>query len=220
MLFVFIGGASASGKSELSEQLAIALNAKGIKTIELAKDHYYKRKVDRRCNSFDEIAAYDVKLLTKHLKDLEAGEPIARPIYVMGEISDRLSETVTIDPTEVKVVIVEGILALENYKQHGLENVMSVFVHSYSFTDYIQRRVGRDETERNTTPEVTRHRELHGVRDAFWQNILPTKNLADYTITNSGTDPLKAKESIDKGVALLLPKIEERLDLKNSISCV
>lgn len=219
MLAIFVGGASASGKTEFAKKLVSELNAlddPSFKAMELPMDHYYKSKKDRGAVSFDEIAAFDMELLGKQLRQLEAGEAIERPVYLMGKISDRSSETVRIDPTGVQVIVIEGILALTDIKQLGLKDVLTVFVYANSYLDYVQRRIGRDEQQRDTSAEETRSRELKGgVRDAFFSNIASTRFKADIEICNDGTESQKAEANISNAVARVLPKIKERVQPSN-----
>lgn len=206
VIVVFAAGPSASGKTEFSENLVASLKTVGLNGFVLSMDHYYKRKEDRTSEDFDDINAIDTELLGEHLRKLEVGEAIERPNYSFT-LKDRLPETESIVPTDVQVIVVEGILALWDIKQYGLKNTYKVYIESISYWDYLKRRAVRDEIERGRTPEETKQRELHGVMDAFFSKIAPTKSEADIVVTNSGCDKDKALENINKAVEQVLPQI-------------
>lgn len=72
MLFIFIAGASASGKTRLAQKLVETLKEQDVNAVAISMDHYYKRKQDRSANvSFDEPAAFDMALFHNQLRQLD-----------------------------------------------------------------------------------------------------------------------------------------------------
>ncbi|ARG98398.1 uridine kinase family protein [Legionella micdadei] len=219
---VMIGGASASGKTEIAEEIVDMLTIQNRKAIVISMDHYYKRKQDREKvanpENMDIPDAFDLELFHKHLKQLIAGKAIARPTYSFL-VKDRLPETETIDPNEVEVIVVEGILALHEVYKLKFENIITAYVESDNYLSYPKRRCLRDvnpET-RNTSEEETRDRELHHyVRDAFFSGIATTKRYAKYQLTNNDPEPGKSKETcIAVNAALLMEAINSKLTNNN-----
>lgn len=190
MLFIFIGGASASGKTELGEKLIVDLEENGIRAKNISMDNYYKCFEDRyrreEPDNMDVPDAYDIELLHTHLAQLERGEIIKQPSYDFAK--GRSNVTTPLDPQNFDVIVIEGILALHDVEKLKLVSKMAVFVESDDYLQYLERRCERDDdvNTRNTTPEETRRRELKdGVRDSFFRYIRPTQQVANYTATNN-----------------------------------
>lgn len=190
MLFLFIGGASASGKTQVAKEVTKLLRQKNIEVVELSLDNYYKSQTERGGVveiNFDVPQAFNFDLFRNQLEKLEAKEVIERPTYCFLE-KNRLSKTQTLDPNKAEVVVIEGILALHEVRRLNLSNIFTVFVETDSYMAIRKRREKRDEVERATTPEETKKRELTTVGPAFFAHILPTKGNADLIVANNESD--------------------------------
>ncbi|KTD08075.1 uridine kinase family protein [Legionella jamestowniensis] len=220
MLFLFIAGASASGKTEVANKVVEILNENKIKTATLSMDHYYKSQQERGGVieiNFDIPEACNWELLENQLKMLSEGQIINRPTYCFLA-KDRLPTTQTINPKDVQVVVVEGILALHNVTNLNLVNKLAIFVETNSYRSILARRKERDQQFRATSPEETAARERKTVGPAFFRYIAPSKANADLTVTNNDSDvvvneqlPINSgvKNGIEKAAEEIIDKIRE-----------
>ncbi|ASQ47127.1 uridine kinase family protein [Legionella clemsonensis] len=209
MLFLFIAGASASGKTEIANKVVEMLHQIKIKAAILSMDHYYKSQQERGGIveiNFDVPEACNWELLESQLQLLSEGQIIHRPTYCFLA-KDRLEKTQTIDPKEVQVVVIEGILALHKVKEINLPNKLSVFVETDSYRAILARRKERDQRSRATSPEETEARERSTVGPAFFSFIAPSKTHANLTVTNNTEGP--GKTGIEKAAEEVMDKIKE-----------
>ena len=116
--------------------------------IVLAHDFYYKSLTDitleeRKKRNYDCPEAFETDLMIKDIKALINGQTIERPIYSYTERL-RESETVTVKPAPI--VVIEGILVLENEE---LTNLMDLKVFVDTDADIrLTRLIERDRKER------------------------------------------------------------------------
>ena len=114
MIFVFIGGASGSGKTSVSERLLVKLRERGITSQLLIMDDYIHEKpsaVDiedyRLHTNFDRPSIMHFDLLREHIIDLSKGKAITKPKYSF--LSCCYEGEDVIDGADV--LIIEGIFA-------------------------------------------------------------------------------------------------------------
>ncbi|MFI4962418.1 MAG: uridine kinase, partial [Legionellales bacterium] len=222
MLFVFIGGASASGKTLFARDLVVALEVARIRAIKISLDDYYitRSKRLKPIGDDDNPVSFDFPLLRDQLHQLQSGESINKPLFSF-ELGERLIETVPIHTEGLDVVLIEGILALNEYESMQLKSKLGVFVETDFYLTYVYRRCVRDvNNERNTSVVETVDRELRqGVRDAFFKHILPTKHNADYAITNNYRieNGLESNiEDLPKAVSYLVSEITASIQSANT----
>lgn len=181
-LLILVAGGSASGKSTVVQEI---LEKAGIDDVLIIKhDDYYLDQSDlplevRYLTNYDHPSSLDNELLYDHLKRLLNGESIDKPVYdfVMHTRSDQI-EHITSKP----IIIVEGILILENEKIRELSN-MNLFVELDDDTRFI-RRMLRDMSERGRSLESIIHQYEKTVKPMFHKYIKPTKRFADVIIPN------------------------------------
>lgn len=189
MKFIFIAGASASGKSALAKHLRKELIHLGFPTLCLGMDNYYKSRSqinpDEWANqNYDHPDAFDIDLLSEHLLSMEKGQIVQQPCYSFF-IHDRTEKTNDIDPAGAEYIIVEGILAHHVKKQCRMKDLTTFLIQTNSYNDILKRREERDAVKRDTSVKETRMRELRsGVRDAFFKHIQGERWLADKIIEN------------------------------------
>ena len=198
-ILIGIAGGTGSGKTTLTRHLKEHF---GPEVTVIGHDSYYKRQdgktpEERARVNYDHPAAFDTDLLIEHLKELKAGRPIQCPVYSYVE-HNRTAETREILPT--KVIIVEGILALENEELRNLIDI-KVFVEADA-DERILRRVVRDVKERGRDVEDIARQYLTTVKPMHYVYVEPTKYLADLVI-NSGMN--------DVAFELMKTKIEQIL---------
>lgn len=198
--FIFLTGASGSGKTTIAANLQNSFNKKdvnnekGIRATIISSDNYSLKKEERtnKQSGGDIPEAYDLPLLQKHLLALQNGEAINTRTYDMGT-NTYSPELVQIDPKQLDVVIVEGIFALYGDIPSSIIHKTTLFVESDSYLSIVKRRSERDAIHRNTTPDETIKRELkEGVRNGFFKYILPLKPSVDYVITNNSQEDIEA----------------------------
>lgn len=181
-LLILVAGGSASGKSTVVQEI---LEKAGIDDVLIIKhDDYYLDQSDlpldvRYLTNYDHPSSLDNRLLYDHLTKLLAGESIDKPVYdfVMHTRSQKI-EHITSKP----IIIVEGILILENEKIRELSN-MNLFVELDDDTRFI-RRMLRDMRERGRSLESIIMQYEKTVKPMFHKYIKPTKRFADVIIPN------------------------------------
>lgn len=116
--FVMIAGPSSSGKTTTSKKLALDLEAKGYKTLQISVDDYFKDRVDTPklpdgSLDFESINAIDVGLLNSDINKLLSGKGVKLPKFnfISGK-KEFGSDEVTI--TEDYIILMEGLHCLNN----------------------------------------------------------------------------------------------------------
>ena len=181
-VIIGIAGGSGSGKSTFTNRLKAAF--KNQLTV-IYHDNYYKCNDGvpfevRKKTNYDHPEALDTELLIKHLKALKSGKTIEGPTYDYSK-HNRAKEKVTLRPT--KIILVEGILVLENKKLRDLLDI-KIFVEADA-DERILRRVIRDVRERGRYVEDIAAQYLTTVKPMHYIYVEPTKAMADIVI-NSG----------------------------------
>jgi uridine kinase len=198
-VFVFITGASGSGKTHIAKKLFAQLHESEIDVAFLTMDDYYKPRPDwvktlkdieiyNSNTNFDIPDALDFKLFFEHLNQLNEGKTIAKPLYDIAT-SNRLEKTQSFSTHDV--IIIEGIFALHQFEQLSLKESISVFVESDSYLSYQNNRMQRDLKERAHSQESFKKHELSYVRNGFFSYVLPSKTHAQTIIYNNPGNPNK-----------------------------
>lgn len=194
-----IAGGTGSGKSTFTNRLKEQF---GDKIAVIYYDNYYRAQDDvpfeeRKKVNYDSPDSLETDLMISHLRALKEGKTIECPTYDYT-VHNRSKETVVIEPR--KVIIVEGILALENVELRNLIDI-KVFVEADA-DERILRRVVRDVKERGRDVEDIARQYLTTVKPMHYVYVEPTKYLADLVI-NSGMN--------DVAFELMKTKIEQIL---------
>ncbi|MFA5560833.1 MAG: uridine kinase [Acholeplasmataceae bacterium] len=202
-LFLVAGG-SASGKSTVVQEI---LEKAGLEDVLIIKhDDYYNdqsemTQEERYAINYDHPDSLDNELLYEHLSKLLKGETVLKPTYdfVLHNRSDVVEE---IHPKPI--IIVEGILVLENEKIRNLSS-LNLFVELDDDTRFI-RRLLRDINERGRTLESVIKQYQKTVKPMFHKYIKPTKRHADVIIPN--------ERQHDNAVDLIVARIKEIIGQK------
>lgn len=198
-----IAGGTGSGKSTFTNRIRDAFKDE---VAVIYYDNYYKAQDDvpfeeRKKVNYDSPEALETELMISHIKALKNGQTVECPTYDYT-VHNRSKETVVIQPR--KVILVEGILALENEE---LRNLMDIKVYVEADADErILRRVVRDVKERGRDVEDIARQYLTTVKPMHYIHVEPTKYLADIVI-NSGMN--------DVAFELVKTKIEYILAFQN-----
>lgn len=176
---IAIAGGTGSGKTtfanKIVEQLphCVAL---------LNHDAYYKDNphlaYEERCSlNYDHPEAFDTDLFVEHVKALKAGQAIERPVY---NFSTHLREDFAVRVEPLEIVLVEGILILENLALRKLFD-LKVFVDTDADVR-ILRRITRDINERGRSLNSVIDQYLNTVKPMHEAFVEPTKKYADVII--------------------------------------
>ncbi|MFM7684366.1 MAG: uridine kinase [Actinomycetota bacterium] len=179
-----VAGGTCSGKTTLSEQLAVLAGADHLALIKL--DSYYnaahdKTLAERERTNYDHPDAFDWDLLNDHLAALTAGATVHVPVYDFT-IHDRTDEVRTVQPSPI--VVLEGILVLWEPRLRARFD-LRVFVDTEADLRLI-RRLQRDVVERGRTTDSIIQQYLTTVRPAHDQFIEPSKRHADVILPQGG----------------------------------
>lgn len=186
-LIIGVGGGTGSGKTTLSLKLAEFLGPERV--LILSQDHYYRDAghlpaEQRAQRNFDRPEAVDFELLVRHLKQLQAGLEIARPIYDFRQ-HVRLQGSQPVLPRQV--ILVEGTLVFAAEELVGCFD-LKLFVDADPDIRFI-RRLRRDMQERGRSVESIVHQYLQTVRPMHLRFVEPARRRADLVI--SGVDAIE-----------------------------
>jgi uridine kinase len=198
---VGIAGGTASGKTTVTRKILENLSDHRVAFID--QDAYYKDLADltpeeRREVNFDHPDAFDTDLMVRHLEDLKAHRPIAKPVYDFVHYT-RSPQTRTVEPGDV--VLIEGILVLH------LEPVrercdMKIFVDAEDDVRVIRRLI-RDIKERGRDFDRVVEQYLRSVRPMHMGFVEPSKRHADIIVPHGGNN--------DVAISMLVSAIRARL---------
>ena len=194
-----IAGGTGSGKSTFTNRLKDAF---GDQVAVVYYDNYYRAQdevpfEERKKVNYDSPESLETELLIEHLKMLKEGQTVAGPVYDY-KVHNRSKETIIIEPK--KVMLLEGILALENPVLRDLMDI-KIFVEADA-DERILRRVIRDIKERGRDVEDVARQYLETVKPMHYLYVEPTKYMADVVI-NSGMNDV-AFELIKNKIELIL----------------
>lgn len=178
-----VAGGSASGKTTIVNHLKDFFK----NNIELiSHDCYYKAHYEmpfeeREKLNYDHPNSFDTNLLISDLLKLKNGEMVHRPVYSYT-IHNRTNDTIPLYPK--KVILVEGILILENEQ---LRNLMDTKIYVDTDADErLMRRISRDIKERGRSIDSVMEQYAKTVKPMHEQFIEPSKKYADIIIPRGG----------------------------------
>ena len=172
-----VAGGTCSGKTTLSEKLAVLAGPQQLSLIKL--DSYYnaadgKSLGERERTNYDHPDAFDWDLLNDHLAALTAGAAVPVPVYDFTT-HDRTNDVRLVEPAPI--VVLEGILVLWEPRLRNRFG-LKVFVDTDADLRLI-RRLQRDVVERGRSVDSIIEQYLTTVRPAHDQFVEPTKRYAD-----------------------------------------
>ena len=116
--FVMIAGPSSSGKTTTCKKLSLDLQARGIKTLTISVDDYFKNRVDTPKlpdgkYDFESIASIDVESLNKDINDLLVGKEVSLPTYnFVSGVREFVKGKTKIDSNYI--ILMEGLHCLND----------------------------------------------------------------------------------------------------------
>lgn len=179
-----VAGGSASGKSTLVRKLQEAFVEEDVTT--LCHDFYYKAHdelsfEERTQLNYDHPNAFDTDMMIEHIQALKEGRSIERPVYSFTE-HNRLEQTVSVQPA--KVIILDGILILEN---KALRDLMDMKVYVDTDDDVrLARRLVRDVQERGRDLNSVLKQYFTTVKPMHRDFVEPSKRYANIIIPEGG----------------------------------
>lgn len=179
-----IAGGTGSGKTTVAREIVARVGADRVAYLD--QDAYYHdlshlALEDRRQVNFDHPAAFDNELLCDHVRLLKRGQEVSKPVYSYKE-SVRLPETIPVRPAQL--IVIEGILALEN---EALRELMDVRLFVDTDDDVrLMRRLRRDIAERGRSVEHVLGQYEATVRPMHMAFVMPSRRHADVVIPRGG----------------------------------
>ena len=167
---VGIAGGSASGKTTIVNRIKESF---GDDILVISHDSYYKAHDDlsyeeRSRLNYDHPASFDTERMIADVKKLINGEEIDIPVYDYT-VHNRSDQTIHVKPK--KVIIVEGILILENKELRDLMDI-KVFVDTDA-DERLIRRIERDTAERGRNVKSVLHQYQETVKPMHEQFVEP-----------------------------------------------
>ena len=180
---VGIAGGTASGKTTIVRKIKEEF---GDDIVVINHDSYYKAHddlsyEDRSRLNYDHPASFDTDLMIEDVKKLKENIPIDMPVYDYT-VHNRSDATIHVVPK--KVIIVEGILILENKELRDLMDI-KVFVETDA-DERLMRRIRRDMLERARSIESILTQYTETVKPMHEQFVEPSKKYADIIIPRGG----------------------------------
>ena len=180
---VGIAGGTASGKTTIVRRIKEKF---GDDIVVINHDSYYKAHddlsyEDRSRLNYDHPESFDTDLMIQDVKKLKNNEPIDMPVYDYT-IHNRADAIVHVVPK--KVIIIEGILILENKELRDLMDI-KVFVDTDA-DERLMRRIRRDMVERARSIESILTQYSETVKPMHEQFVEPSKKYADIIIPRGG----------------------------------
>ena len=194
-----VAGGTCSGKTTLSEKLALLAGGEHLALIKL--DSYYISAHDtpfheRERMNYDHPDAFDWDLLNDQLAALAAGATVPVPVYDFTN-HDRSADVRMVRPASI--VVLEGILVLYEPRLRDRFD-LKVYVDTDADLRLI-RRLRRDVAERGRTTESIIEQYLTTVRPAHDQFIEPSKRHADVIFPQGGMN--------EPAIEMLLARVRE-----------
>lgn len=203
---IAIAGGTGSGKTSIANRIATEFPHH---VTLLAHDAYYKDNghlsyEERAKLNYDHPDAFDNELFIAHLRELKAGRPIERPVY---NFATHLREAGTVRVEPAHIIVVEGVMVLENPRMRELYDLM-VFVDTDADVR-ILRRIIRDINERGRTLDSVIRQYLSTVKPMHEAFVEPTKRYANVIIPE-GAHNLAGLEVLMAQVRHLIAQREPR----------
>lgn len=180
-----IAGGTASGKTTLAYKIKEEFKES---VVILSHDFYYKSLSnitleERLKRNYDCPDAYETDLLIRDIKTLLSGKIIQRPIY---SYTNRLRENETVNVNPVPIILVEGILVLENIE---LSDLMDIKIFVDTDADIrLTRLIERDRKERGLDIDYIISKYKNTLKPMHEKYIEPSKKNANIIISGNMDD--------------------------------
>lgn len=179
-----IAGGTGSGKTTVARSIIDRIGQTRVAYLE--HDCYYRDLshlpvAERRRVNFDHPDAFDTELMIDHVRRLQDGVSVQKPVYSYTE-SARTEMTERVDPRPL--IVIEGILALENPALRALMDV-KIFVDTDDDIR-LMRRLRRDTVQRGRSMVHVLNQYEATVRPMHLAFVMPSRRQADVVIPRGG----------------------------------
>ena len=195
ILVIGIAGGTGSGKTTLMTNL---IQRFGDVVTVLSHDNYYRRLdhltfEERTKINYDEPAALETELMSRHLDELRHGNAIDCPIYDFTQ-HNRSADTMRVIPRQV--IIVEGILIFENKELRDLMDI-KIFVDTDADVR-LCRRIKRDVNQRGRSLDSVLKQYQTTVKPMHEKYVEPSKKYADLVVPEGGKNYVALDMIVDR----------------------
>ena len=195
ILIIGIAGGTGSGKTTLMTNL---IQRFGDVVTVLSHDNYYRRLdhltfEERTKINYDEPAALETDLMSRHLDELRHGNAIDCPIYDFTQ-HNRSADTMRVIPRQV--IIVEGILIFENKELRDLMDI-KIFVDTDADVR-LCRRIKRDVNQRGRSLDSVLKQYQTTVKPMHEKYVEPSKKYADLVVPEGGKNYVALDMIVDR----------------------
>lgn len=203
-LVIGLAGGSGSGKTTIAHTIIERVGRDRIAYVQ--HDAYYRDQSDvpvelRAQVNYDHPDSLETSLLVAHLHELRAGRDVQVPVYDFAQFT-RTRDTLRIAARPV--ILVEGILIFVEGALRSLIDI-KIYVDAPADLRFI-RRLQRDLTERERTPESVIRQYLETVRPMHLEFVEPTKRFADLILPEGGFNTV--------GVDVIVARVRAMLETK------
>lgn len=203
-LVIGLAGGTGSGKTTIARTIMERVGRDRITYVQ--HDAYYCDQSDipfevREQVNYDHPDSLETSLLVKHLHELRAGRGVQVPVYDFA-LFTRTNETTYLESRPV--ILVEGILIFVDAALRSLFDI-KIYVDAPSDLRFI-RRLQRDLTERERTPESVIRQYLETVRPMHMEFVEPTKRFADLILPEGGFNTV--------GVDVIVARVRAMIETK------
>ncbi|MBQ6442464.1 MAG: uridine kinase [Lachnospiraceae bacterium] len=180
---VGVAGGTASGKTTIVSRIAEYF---GNDIVVISHDSYYKAHnemtyEERSQLNYDHPDSFESERMANDIRDLIKGHIIEVPVYDYT-IHNRSDRTITVTPKPV--IIIEGILVLENKE---LRDLMDAKIYVDTDADErLMRRIRRDMSERARSIDSIMEQYANTVKPMHEEFVEPSKKYADIIIPRGG----------------------------------
>ncbi len=186
-IIIGIAGGSASGKTSVASKIKSSFEASQSVVI-LRQDDYYcvqdhMPMEERVKTNYDHPLAIETELLVEHLKMINEGQSIEKPVYDFVHHT-RSQMVEIIHPCDV--IVLEGLFVLENVELRKLLDI-KIFVDTDADIRFI-RRLKRDVEDRGRTLNSVVEQYIKTVRVMHDLFIEPSKRHANLIIPEGGNN--------------------------------
>ena len=180
---VGVAGGTASGKTTIVSRIAEYF---GNDIVVISHDSYYKAHnemtyEERSQLNYDHPDSFESERMANDIRDLIKGHIIEVPVYDYTT-HNRSDRTITVTPKPV--IIIEGILVLENKE---LRDLMDAKIYVDTDADErLMRRIRRDMSERARSIDSIMEQYANTVKPMHEEFVEPSKKYADIIIPRGG----------------------------------
>lgn len=180
---VGITGGSASGKTQLLNELGLLFNKKQV--CFLSQDNYYKSSEHHTKDkngqiNYDHPNCIDLLAFKNDILKLSYHENVMRREYRFQH-NEQYGNW--IEFVSAPIIIVEGLFIFSEKEIYKLLD-LRIFIDADEYIQ-LQRRINRDTIERNIPLDFVLYQWENHVKPAFEQYLLPYKEKADMVINNN-----------------------------------